>query len=156
MKNNLPIEQSGAVVLMAAVKKIYPSARIVKCDVDRKNKFSYDFEVKSLLNNHDLELVEKIMQEMIQRDLAIKQFPILHEEARLIFHHEPYRLKELYAFPDEKPVVSLLDGEVDLAQKACVEHVGEISNIAIDKNNSLDPISMHDVYYHQRIYGYIS
>ncbi|UYP46663.1 hypothetical protein NEF87_002948 [Candidatus Lokiarchaeum ossiferum] len=156
MKNNLPIEQSGAVLLMAAVKKIYPSARIVKCDVDRKNKFSYDFEVKSLLNNHDLEIVEEIMQEMIRRDLRIKQFPILHEEARLIFHQEPYRLKEIYASPYKKPIVSLLDGEVDLAQKPCIDKVGEISSVSIDKNQSLDPISMHDNYYHQRIYGLIS
>ncbi len=156
MKNNIPIEQSGAVVLMAAVKKIYPSARIVKCDVTDKNRFSYDFEVKSLLNNHDLEQVEQIMKEMIQRDLSIEQFAILPEEARLIFHHEPYRLKELHELSSENPMVCLLDGEVDLAGKPCLDHVGEIHKISIDKNQSLDPISMHDLYYRQRIYGNIA
>ena len=96
------------------------------------------------------------MKEMIKRDLSIEQFPILPEEARLIFHHEPYRLKKLHELSQENPMVCMLDGEVDLAGKACVDHVGEIQNISIDKNPSLDPISMNDLYYGQRIYGNIA
>ena len=77
-------------VLAAAVKELYPKARLAIGPAIEEG-FYYDFDVKETFRPEDLAKIEKKMAEIIKRNEKFERGEISKNEALKLFREEPYK-----------------------------------------------------------------
>jgi threonyl-tRNA synthetase len=98
------IRHSTAHVMAAAVKELFPDARIT-IGPAIENGFYYDFDVETPFTPEDLARIEAKMGEIVRSDFPFTREEVSKEEAGKRFPGEPYKEELLADIPD--PTVSL-------------------------------------------------
>jgi threonyl-tRNA synthetase len=97
------VRHSTAHVMAAAVKELFPEARIT-IGPAIENGFYYDFDVAVPFTPEDLDRIEKRMAEIAKADLPFERIEASREEARALFPGEPYKAELLDAIPEGETV----------------------------------------------------
>src|SRR3989338_1481654 len=87
-------------VLAQAVKELYPEAKLGIGPAIEEG-FYYDFDIDKPFSQEDLELIEKKMQEIIDKNLETKRVELTKKQAIEMFSHEHYRLELLEEMPEK-------------------------------------------------------
>ena len=98
------VRHSTAHVMAAAVKELFPDARIT-IGPAIENGFYYDFDVETPFTPEDLARIEEKMAEIVRSDFPFTREVVSKEEAAKRFPGEPYKEELLADIPD--PTVSL-------------------------------------------------
>jgi threonyl-tRNA synthetase len=98
------VRHSTAHVMAAAVKELFPDARIT-IGPAIENGFYYDFDVETPFTPEDLARIEEKMAEIVRSDFPFTREVVSKEEAVKKFPGEPYKEELLADIPD--PTVSL-------------------------------------------------
>jgi threonyl-tRNA synthetase len=85
------VRHSAAHIMAQAVMEQFPGARIAIGPAIEEG-FYYDFDLPRTLTPEDLEKIEQRMREIIQADYPFTRRALSADEARAIFHDQPYRL----------------------------------------------------------------
>jgi len=109
------LRHSTAHVMAAAVKELYPEARLA-IGPPIENGFYYDFDVAKPFSPEDLARIEARMAEIVRADLPFVREELPREEARALFAGEPYKLELLEQIPDGTVSVYRLGSFVDLCR----------------------------------------
>jgi threonyl-tRNA synthetase len=111
------IRHSAAHVMAQAVLEMFPDGKYT-IGPPIENGFYYDFDLPRSLTPDDLQVLEKRMRQIIAGRHAFQRQEVSADEARRIFHEQPYKLELIdgleqggsdeYGNPlDEKPVISI-------------------------------------------------
>jgi threonyl-tRNA synthetase len=98
------MRHSTAHVMAAAVKELFPDARIT-IGPAIENGFYYDFDVEKPFSPEDIERIEEKMREIVRADYPFLREEMTKEEAKARFPGERYKGEMLDEIPE--PVVSL-------------------------------------------------
>ena len=106
--------------------------------------FYYDFDLPRPLTPEDLEKIERRMRSIIQSRVRFERRVVNAEEARQIFHDQPYKLELIAGLEEgkldedgnpvtEKPEISIYahEGFVDLCRGPHVEVSSQINPAAV-------------------------
>ncbi len=94
------IRHSTAHVMAAAVKELFPDAKIT-IGPAIENGFYYDFDVETPFTPEDLARIEEKMAEIVSADFPFIREIVSREEALRRFPGEPYKEELLSDIPDE-------------------------------------------------------
>ena len=111
------IRHSAAHIMAQAVLEKFPEGKVA-IGPPIEEGFYYDFELPRPLTPEDLESIEKRMRGIIQSKLPFERKVISAEEARQLFHDQPFKLELIAGLEegklddngnpiDEKPEISL-------------------------------------------------
>jgi threonyl-tRNA synthetase len=141
------IRHSAAHVMAQAVMEMFPQAKIA-IGPPIEDGFYYDFDLPRSLTPEDLEVIEKRMSEIISGVHSFEKKVISADEAREIFHDQPYKLELIegleqggfdeYGEPlAEKPEISIYqqDAFIDLCRGPHVHDTGVINPAAVKLMN---------------------
>jgi len=121
------IRHSTSHVMAAAVKSIYPDAKLA-IGPTIENGFYYDFDLPKTLKPEDLPKIEKKMNEIIKQNLAFEKFEKPYDEAMKMAERQPYK-KELIQelWNQRKPISFYKTGNfIDLCAGPHVQNTKEI------------------------------
>jgi len=137
------VRHSAAHIMAQAVMEQFPGARIAIGPAIEEG-FYYDFDLPRTLTPEDLEKIEQRMREIIQADYPFTRRALSADEARAIFHDQPYKLELIDGLEkggtdedgnplDAAPEISVYqqDGFTDLCRGPHVERTGQINPAAI-------------------------
>ncbi len=88
----LPLRHSTAHVMAQAVGDLFPGARF-GIGPAITDGFYYDFDLSRSLTPEDLEAIEQRMREIIRADRPFVRREVTPDEARALFHDQPYKLE---------------------------------------------------------------
>ena len=135
-KNDIEkIRHSLSHLLAAAVLQIYPNAKL-GIGPTIENGFYYDFDFgKNKIDESVLPKLEKIMKDLIGRNLKFKRANVSYAQAKKIFKNQPYKLELIEEFKKQKKpptIYKTLDGQKEIFVDLCAgPHIN--STKAIDK-----------------------
>lgn len=109
------VRHSTAHVMAAAVKELFPGARIT-IGPAIENGFYYDFDVEWPFTAEDLAAIENKMAEIVGKDIPFVREEVSKAEARARFPGEPYKEELLDDIPEEKVSLYRLGGFLDLCR----------------------------------------
>ncbi len=137
------IRHSTAHVMAQAVLEMFPEGKIA-IGPAIENGFYYDFDLPRTLTPEDLEKIEARMKEILRGNHPFIRKVVTADEARQIFHDQPYKLELIEALEHgeldehgqplaEKPEISIYqhDTFVDLCRGPHVENTSQINPEAI-------------------------
>ncbi|NMC13701.1 MAG: threonine--tRNA ligase [Chloroflexi bacterium] len=137
------IRHSASHIMAQAVLEKFPEAKIA-IGPAIEDGFYYDFDLPRPLTSEDLESIEKRMRSIIQSKVDFVRKEVSAEEAKKIFHDQPYKLELIAGLEegnvdedgnpvDEKPEISIYSqgGFVDLCRGPHVANSAEINPQAI-------------------------
>lgn len=131
-----PVERmrhSAAHVMAEAVLHLFPDAKL-GIGPPIENGFYYDFDLPRPLTPEDLPEIERRMRDSIAADKPFNCRPITREEARRLFHDQPYKLELIDRFGDG-PLSVYQHGEfVDLCRGPHVAGTGQIGPVQLLSN----------------------
>ncbi|MBI5341725.1 MAG: threonine--tRNA ligase [Deltaproteobacteria bacterium] len=119
------VRHSTAHVMAAAVKELFPDARIT-IGPSIENGFYYDFDVESPFTPEDLARIEEKMAEIVRADLPFTREVVGKEEARGRFPGEPYKEELLADIPDETVSLYRVGNFLDLCRGPHVPSSGKV------------------------------
>jgi threonyl-tRNA synthetase len=119
------VRHSTAHVMAAAVKELFPGARIT-IGPAIENGFYYDFDVETPFTPEDLARIEEKMGEIVRRDLPFTREVVSKEEARKRFPAEPYKEELLADIPDESVSLYAVGDFLDLCRGPHVPSSGRV------------------------------
>ena len=122
------LRHSCAHILAAAVKELYPSAKL-GIGPAIADGFYYDFGRKKPFSRDELAGIEKRMRKLIEKDYKFEKEVKTLPEARKIFKKldEPFKLELLQDIPKEDEVSVFRSGKfVDLCRGPHVSSTGEV------------------------------
>lgn len=90
--NLYKVRHSTAHVMAQAVLEKFPTAKIA-IGPAIEDGFYYDFDLPRPLTPEDLENIEKRMREIIKSDVRFERREVSADEARKIFHDQPYKIE---------------------------------------------------------------
>jgi threonyl-tRNA synthetase len=129
MANDLStLRHTASHVLAAAVKKLYPDAKLA-IGPAIKDGFYYDFDVEKPFSNEDLTAIEKEMARIIKRNVKMERFELSREEAvaKMQEAGEPYKVELINDLPEEAVLSFYKMGDfTDLCAGPHVEHTGKV------------------------------
>ena len=141
------IRHSAAHIMAQAVLEKFPDGKIA-IGPAIEDGFYYDFDLPRPLTPEDLEGIEKRMRGIIQSKVKFERKVIGAEEAKEIFHEQPFKLELIAGLEDgnldedgnpvdEKPEISIYSqgGFVDLCRGPHVEISTQINPLAIKLMN---------------------
>ena len=137
------IRHSTAHIMAQAVLEQFPDGKVaIGPAID--DGFYYDFDLPRPLTPEDLEKIERRMRSIIQSRVRFERRVVNAEEARQIFHDQPYKLELIAGLEEgkldedgnpvtEKPEISIYahEGFVDLCQGPHVEVSSQINPAAV-------------------------
>lgn len=85
------IRHSLAHILAAAVQELYPGTKF-GIGPAIENGFYYDFDLPKSLAPEDLAKIEKMMEEIIKKNLPFKKEIITREKAKKVFKDQLYKI----------------------------------------------------------------
>ena len=137
------VRHSCAHIMAQAVLEKFPTAKIAIGPAIEEGYY-YDFDLPRPLTPEDLEGFEKRMREIIKSDVKFERKEVSAEEAKKIFHDQPYKLELIAGLEtggvdengnpsEEKPVISTYTQGIftDLCRGPHVESTGQINFQAI-------------------------
>ena len=141
------IRHSAAHIMAQAVLEKFPDGKVaIGPAID--DGFYYDFDLPRPLTPEDLESIEKRMRGIIQSKVKFERKVVSAEEARAIFHDQPFKLELIAGLEEgtldddgnpvtEKPEISLYaqGGFVDLCRGPHVELSTQINPAAVKLMN---------------------
>ncbi len=148
------LRHSCAHILAAAVKELYPSAKL-GIGPAIADGFYYDFERKKPFSRDELAGIEKRMRKLIEKDYKFEKEVLTKPEARKVFKKlgEPFKLELLQDIPEKEVSVFRSGKFVDLCRGPHVSSTGEVKFLkllsvagAYWRGNENNPML-------QRIYG---
>ncbi|MBU4140528.1 MAG: threonine--tRNA ligase [Candidatus Omnitrophica bacterium] len=121
------LRHSCAHILAAAVKELYPSAKL-GIGPAIADGFYYDFERKNPFSLDELAGIEKRMRKLIEKDYKFEKEVLTKPEARKIFKKsgEPFKLELLQDIPGKEVSVFRSGKFVDLCRGPHVSSTGEV------------------------------
>jgi len=119
------VRHSTAHVMAAAVKELFPEARIT-IGPSIENGFYYDFDVETPFTPEDLERIERRMGEIVEQDIPFEREEVSRDEARTRFPGEPYKEELLDDIPEETVSLYRLGGFLDLCRGPHVPSSGKV------------------------------
>jgi len=119
------LRHSTAHVMAAAVKQLFPSARIT-IGPAIENGFYYDFDVESPFTPEDLARIEERMREIVKTDVPFVREEVTKAKARSLFPGEPYKEELLADIPDETVSLYRTGEFLDLCRGPHVPNAGKV------------------------------
>ncbi|MBM3189622.1 MAG: threonine--tRNA ligase [Chloroflexi bacterium] len=151
------VRHSASHVMAEAVLKLFPEAKLgIGPAID--SGFYYDFDLPRPLTPEDLERIQALMKESIKARHPFVRREVSREEARRLFHDQPYKLELIDEMPEGEVISVYEHGDFrDLCRGPHVEHTGYL------KANALALLNTAAAYWRgdekrpmlQRIYGTI-
>ncbi|MBI5418488.1 MAG: threonine--tRNA ligase [Deltaproteobacteria bacterium] len=120
------VRHSTAHVMAAAVKELFPEARIT-IGPAIENGFYYDFDVETPFTPEDLGRIEERMGEIVRADLPITREEVSKEDAMQRFPGEPYKEELLADIPDNTVSLYKVGDFLDLCRGPHVPSSGRVS-----------------------------
>ena len=109
IKNKIEnIRHSLAHILASAVLQIFPKAKL-GIGPTIENGFYYDFLLPRKLSEEDLKQIEKLMQELVLKNLEFKGKKITYLQAKKLFKDQPFKLELIEDFKKEKKPLSIYE-----------------------------------------------
>ena len=115
-------------VLAQAVKKIYPTCKLA-IGPTIENGFYYDIEFKTPINQQDLVMIEKEMQDIIKSDFPIERIVYKKTEALKVMKgfSEPYKVELIHDLPAGSVISFYKQGDfMDLCRGPHLPSTGKI------------------------------
>ena len=141
------IRHSAAHIMAQAVLEIFPEGKVA-IGPPIEDGFYYDFDLPRALTPEDLESIEKRMRAIIQAGVNFEKKIISADEARQLFHDQPFKLELIEGLEsgkldddgnptDQKPEISIYTqgGFTDLCRGPHVENSRQINPSAIKLMN---------------------
>ena len=122
------IRHSTAHVMAAAVKKLYPSAKVT-IGPAVENGFYYDFSFERPFTPEDLKKIEARMDEIVKRDLPVERVEMARDEAVKFFLDmgEKYKAELIEAIPEGETISLYRQGDfIDLCRGPHVPSTGKL------------------------------
>ncbi|RJP21582.1 MAG: threonine--tRNA ligase [Deltaproteobacteria bacterium] len=119
------LRHSTAHVMAAAVKELFPEARIT-IGPAIENGFYYDFDVATPFTPEDLERIEERMREIVKADVPFTREEAAREQARELFPDEPYKEELLTDIPDATVSLYRMGNFLDLCRGPHVPSTGRV------------------------------
>jgi threonyl-tRNA synthetase len=119
------VRHSTAHVMAAAVKELFPGARIT-IGPAIENGFYYDFDVETPFTPEDLARIEVKMGEIVRSDLPFTREMVSREDARSRFPGEPYKEELLRDIPDAAVSLYKVGNFLDLCRGPHVPSSGRV------------------------------
>ena len=119
------MRHSASHIMAQAVLELFPGAKL-GIGPAIENGFYYDFELPRSLVPEDLVLIGEKMNAVISRDLPFEQRTITKDEARLLFHSQPFKLELIDELPGDTVSVYRQDNFTDLCKGPHVAVTGGV------------------------------
>ena len=121
------MRHSAAHIMAEAVLEIFPEAKLgIGPPID--NGFYYDFELPRALTLDDLPAIEERMRARVDSNVPFQPSEISKDDARKIFHDQPYKLELIEEIPPDEVIGLYKQGEfVDLCHGPHVEKTGDVA-----------------------------
>ncbi len=119
------IRHSTAHVMAAAVKELFPYARIT-IGPAIENGFYYDFDVETPFTPEDLARIEEKMGEIVRSDFPFIREEVSKEEAGKRFTGEPYKEELLADIPEQTVSLYKVGDFLDLCRGPHVPSSGKV------------------------------
>jgi threonyl-tRNA synthetase len=116
---------SAAHIMAEAVLEVFPDAKLgIGPPID--TGFYYDFDLPRPISTEDLPDIEERMMRRITSDVPFEPSKISKDEARRIFHDQPYKLELIDEIPDAEVGLYRQGDFLDLCQGPHVSRTGEV------------------------------
>lgn len=112
------LRHSTAHVLAQAIQNLYPDAKLGIGPVI-ENGFYYDFANVEPFTPEDLQVIEKEMLKIVNKNQKFQRVNISKDEARTLFKNEPFKL-ELIENRDNLSIYNNVDGEDVIWKDLCM------------------------------------
>jgi threonyl-tRNA synthetase len=121
------LRHSTSHVMAQAVKELYNNVKIA-IGPATEDGFYYDFDYEGTFSSNDLDLIERRMQEIVEKDLPIRRKMISKEDAIILFSEmgETYKVELIRDIPDEEVSVYEQGNFVDLCRGPHVSSTGRL------------------------------
>ncbi|WP_051914500.1 threonine--tRNA ligase [Thermorudis peleae] len=120
------MRHSCAHVMAQAVLERFPGAKL-GIGPAIADGFYYDFDLPRPLTPDDLEAIEQRMREIQEAAYPFIRQVVSREEARKLFHDQPYKLELIDEFPPDEVITTYThDGFTDLCRGPHVENTSQI------------------------------
>ncbi|CCE22589.1 threonine--tRNA ligase [Methylotuvimicrobium alcaliphilum] len=129
------IRHSAAHLLAQAVKRLFPDAQVTIGPVV-ENGFYYDFSYKRPFTPDDLAAIEKMMQQIVAEDIAVKRFLLSRDDAVKFFKDqgEAYKAEIIESIPANEDLSLYAQGEfTDLCRGPHVPSTGKLKAFKLMK-----------------------
>ncbi|GAB4267473.1 MAG: threonine--tRNA ligase [Methylomicrobium sp.] len=129
------IRHSTAHLLAQAVKRLFPDAQVTIGPVV-DNGFYYDFSYKRPFTPDDLAAIEKMMQQIVDEDIAVKRFLLSRDDAIKFFKDqgEDYKAEIIESIPANEDLSLYAQGEfTDLCRGPHVPSTGKLKAFKLMK-----------------------
>ncbi len=124
------MRHSAAHIMAEAVLEMFPDAKLgIGPPID--SGYYYDFGLPRALSTDDLPVIEEKMRRRIESNVPFEASLISKEEARKLFHGQPYKLELIDEIADEKVGLYRQGDFVDLCQGPHVERTGEVADFKL-------------------------
>lgn len=119
------VRHSTAHVMAAAVKELFPEARIT-IGPAIENGFYYDFDVATPFTPEDLARIERKMEQIVRADIPFVREEMTKEQALRLFEGEPFKQELLAEITEPTVTVYRLGSFVDLCRGPHVPSSGRV------------------------------
>ncbi|MEX0683561.1 MAG: threonine--tRNA ligase [Dehalococcoidia bacterium] len=124
------MRHSAAHIMAEAVIEMFPDARVgIGPPID--TGFYYDFELPRALTLDDLPEIEGRMRKRIESDVAFEADAVSKDEARKVFHDQPYKLELIDEIADAEVGLYKQGEFMDLCQGPHVERTGLVPSFKL-------------------------
>ena len=104
------INHSGAHLLAAAIRRLYPDAKF-GVGPATSDGFYYDIDTEAKITESDLETIEKMMKKIASEALPITRQEMTREAAKTLFANDEYKLELIEAIETEDILTVYTEGE---------------------------------------------
>jgi len=126
------LRHSCSHIMASVVKKLYPEA-MLGIGPAIENGFYYDFDIPQGIKEEDLEKIEKLMQEEIDKNYPFVKEEWEKEKAIAFFKEkgEVYKVELIKELPDEKVSIYRHGDFIDLCKGHHLESTGEVKHFKL-------------------------
>ncbi|MCL4361553.1 threonine--tRNA ligase [Candidatus Dependentiae bacterium] len=129
--NDLKILRHSAAHLVAhAVLELYPDTKLTIGPATEEG-FFYDFLPKQTFKEEDLPKIEERMLEIANRNYPITHREISKEEARKLYHNNPFKLELIDGIEGDTVGLSCQGDFCDLCRGGHVESTGQLKHVKL-------------------------
>ena len=120
------VRHSISHVLAAAVKRLFPSAKLA-IGPSIANGFYYDFDSEKTFSSEDLDKIEAEMKKIIKENPQIERFELPRNEALELMKDEPYKVELINDLPEGEIISFYKIG--DFVDLCAGPHILSVKNI---------------------------
>lgn len=129
-KNLAILRHSTAHLLAQAVSELFPETKLT-IGPATTHGFFYDFQPETNFKESDLAIIAVRMQELAEKNLPITHEEISKEEARKIYHNNPFKLELIDGIPGETIGFSRQGDFYDLCRGGHVAATGVLQHFQL-------------------------